>query len=94
MNYKKKILTLSLLVFNDNFKTSSSCDWNIWTSSKTSFNITWFTASSVDLFISERFDWLGTFCTGEIVSVVATGITGFTIDTLGISPNGHEKMKI
>jgi hypothetical protein len=78
-----------LLVFNDNFKISSICDWNIWTSSKTSFNITWFTASSVDLFVSERFDWLGTFCTVEIVTVVA-GITGLTIDTLGTSTNNHQ----
>lgn len=82
------ILTLSLLVFNDNFKTSSNCDWNIWTSSRTSSNITWLTISSVGAFFSRRFDWLGTCCTGEMVAE-ETGTVGFTIDIFEVSTDKH-----
>lgn len=75
---------MSLLVFNDNFKALSNCDWNTWTSSRTSFNIIWFTASSVDVFLSEIFDWLGDFCTGERISVETVGKFGLTTDIFGV----------
>lgn len=76
-------LTLSLLVFNDKFKTSSNCVWNTYTSSITSFNINWFTTSSVDVFVmGGGFGWLGTICEGE-----AAGTLGLTTDIFGVSTN-------
>lgn len=80
-------LTLSLLVLIDNFKTSFNSDWNIWTSSSTSFNITWLITSSVDVFLSETFDKLWIFCIGEVSAVETTGIFGLTTDTFEISAN-------